>query len=264
MSRIHPTAIVDPKARLADGVEVGPFCVIGPTVRIGAKTWIGSHVVIEGDTRIGSGNRIFHHAVIGSLPQDKMFHGEESRLEIGDGNVIREFVTIQPGTAKQDGVTRVGSGNWFLTGVHIAHDCAVGDETTFSNWTSLAGHVEVASHASLSAYVGIHQFCRIGRYAMVGGASVVIQDVPPFVLAQGDHARLRGLNRVGLRRAKVDDDRINAIAETYRKLFRSEGALQTRLKAAQATADPWALEMVEFAAVSKRGICRHGKESPEP
>ena len=201
MSRIHPTAIVDSKAQLADGVEVGPFSVIGPKVRIGAKTWIGSHVVIEGDMQIGLGCRVFHHAVIGSQPQDKMFHGEESRLEVGDDNVIREYVTVQPGTAKQSGITRVGSRNWFLTGTHIAHDCTVGDECTFANWSALAGHVEIGSNVVFSAFTGVHQFCG-GRYAMLAPHAVVVQDVRRLRWRTGT-MRLIGLNRVGLKRAGV-------------------------------------------------------------
>jgi UDP-N-acetylglucosamine acyltransferase len=219
---IHPLAAVDPSARLGADVEVGPFTVIGAEVEIGEGTRIGPHCSIHGPTRIGRDNRIHGHAAIGGDPQDKKFGGERTTLEIGDGNVIREFVTLHRGTGNGGGVTRIGHRNWLLAYVHIAHDCRVGDDCVFSNNATLAGHVEVGSQVILSGFAGVHQFCRIGDHAFVGMGAFVNGDVPPFLMvAQEDYGRPRGINSEGLKRRGFDSERVAAIKRAYRTLYMS-------------------------------------------
>ena len=226
MSRIHPTALVDPQARLADGVEVGAYSLVGAGVEIGPGTWVGPHCVIEGPTRIGAGNRIFGQASIGREPQDKKYAGEPVQLEIGDGNVIREFVTINRGTAGGGGVTRIGHRNWLLAYVHVAHDCLVGDDCVFSNNATLAGHVQIGDHVILSGFTGVHQFCRIGDHAFIGMGAFVNGDVPPFLMvAQEKYARPRGINAEGLKRRGFDGERIAAIKRAYRALYLGDAKL---------------------------------------
>jgi UDP-N-acetylglucosamine acyltransferase len=221
MARIHPTAIVDPQAQLAGDVEVGPYAVIGPTVRIDAGTTIGAHAVIEGHTTIGRDNRIFQFASVGADPQDKKYKGEPTRLEIGDRNTFREFVTVNTGTTQDAGVTRVGSDNWVMAYVHIAHDCVVGDHTTLANATNLAGHVEIGDWVILGGFTGVHQFCKIGAHAMTGVGSVVLHDIPPFVMASGNTASAHGMNTEGLRRRGFSPEQINALRRAYRTLYKS-------------------------------------------
>lgn len=219
---VHPLASVDPSARLGAGVEVGPFTVIGPEVEIGDDTRIGPHCSILGPTRIGRGNRFHGHAAIGGDPQDKKFGGERTELVIGDGNVIREFVTIHRGTGNGGGETRVGDRNWFLAYVHIAHDCKVGNDCVFSNNATLAGHVEVGHQVILSGFAGVHQFCRIGDHAFIGMGAFVNGDVPPFLMiAQEDYGRPRGINSEGLKRRGFDPERVSAIKRAYRTLYMS-------------------------------------------
>lgn len=219
---IHPLAAVDASARLGADVEVGPFTVIGPDVEIGDGTRIGPHCSIHGPTKIGRDNRIHGHAAIGGDPQDKKFGGERTTLEIGDGNVIREFVTLHRGTGNGGGVTRIGDRNWFLAYVHIAHDCKVGDDCVFSNNATLAGHVEVGNQVILSGFAGVHQFCRIGDHAFVGMGAFVNGDVPPFLMvAQEDYGRPRGINSEGLKRRGFDPERVAAIKRAYRTLYMS-------------------------------------------
>lgn len=261
MPRIHPTAVVEPGAQLADDVQVGPHAVIGPQVRIGPGTSVGAHAVVAGETAIGARCRLFSFSAIGLEPQDMKFHGERSRLEIGDDCVIREYVTIHPGTAKQDGITVVGSRNWLLVGVHVAHDCVLGDDIIMSNYSVLGGHVRVGSGAVFSAYAGVHQFCRIGRLVMMGAGTIAVQDVPPFVLANGDRARLLGLNRIGLKRAGIAEPSRRALQEAYRIIFRMEGPLAERLDRARALGDPHAVELADFVSSAKRGVCRHGRKA---
>jgi UDP-N-acetylglucosamine acyltransferase len=217
---IHPLASVDPSARLGADVDVGPFTVIGAEVEIGDGTRIGPHCSIHGPTKIGRDNRIHGHAAIGGDPQDKKFAGERTTLEIGDGNVIREFVTINRGTGNGGGITRVGDRNWFLAYVHIAHDCRVGDDCVFSNNATLAGHVDVGNQVILSGFAGVHQFCRIGDHAFIGMGAFVNGDVPPFLMvAQEDYGRPRGINGEGLKRRGFDPDRVAAIKRAYRTLY---------------------------------------------
>ena len=200
MTRIHASALVDARAELDASVEVGAYSIIGPHVRIGADTVVGPHVVVEGHTAIGRGNRIFQFASIGAAPQDKKYAGEPTRLEIGDSNTIREFVTLNRGTAQDRGVTTIGSDNWIMAYVHVAHDCVVGDHTIFANSSNLAGHVEVGDWVILGGFTGVHQFCKIGAHAMTGVGTVVLHDIPPFVMASGNTAKAHGINSEGLRR----------------------------------------------------------------
>jgi UDP-N-acetylglucosamine acyltransferase len=222
VSAIHPTAVVDASARIGEGVSIGAYAVIGAEVEIGAGTSIGAHCTVDGPTRIGRDNRIHGHAAIGGDPQDKKFGGERTELVIGDGNVIREFVTISRGTGNGGGVTRVGDRNWLLAYTHIAHDCQVGSDCVFSNNATLAGHVEVGDQVILSGFVGVHQFCRIGAHAFIGMGAFVNGDVPPYVLvAQEGYGRPRGINAEGLKRRGFDSDRIAAIKRAYRALYMS-------------------------------------------
>ena len=239
-TRIHPTAVIAADARLGSGVQVGAYAVIGSEVEVGDGTRIGPHCIIEGPTRIGR-NNIFHaHAAIGGEPQDKKYRGERVELEIGDGNSIREFVTINRGTGDGGGITRLVDRNWILVYCHIAHDCIVGDDCVFSNNATLAGHVVVGNHVILSGFTGVHQFCRIGDHAFIGMGAFVNGDVPPFLMiAQEKYARPRGINAEGLKRRGFDAQRIAAIKRAYRALYMGEAKL-----------DEAKVELVEIAAGS--------------
>jgi UDP-N-acetylglucosamine acyltransferase len=255
---IHPSAIIDPKAELASDVEVGPWTLIGPGVQIDAGTRIASHVVIKGPTRIGRDNRIFQFASVGDDPQDKKYAGEPTRLEIGDGNVIRESCTINRGTEQGGGVTRVGDDNWIMAYCHIAHDCQVGDHTIFANNASLAGHVEVGDWAILGGFSAIHQFVAIGAHSFLSMCSVVRQDVPPYVTVAGDSARARGLNSEGLRRRGFSDRALRQLREAYRILFRRNLTLVDALEQLRVLAgdsDEVRL-LVDFLERTSRGIVR--------
>lgn len=220
-TKIHETAMVDPGAELAAGVEIGAYCVVGDGVRIGAGTRVGPHAVVRGPARIGERNRIFQFASIGEDPQDKKYAGEKTRLEIGDGNTFREFCSINRGTAQDEGVTRIGSGNWIMSYVHIAHDCRVGDNIVMANNASLAGHVHVGDWVILAGFSGAHQFCRIGAHAFLGMYSGVGRDVPAYVMVTGQPAVPRGINVEGLKRRGFGAGSIRAIREAYRVLYRS-------------------------------------------
>ncbi len=222
----HPTAAIDPAAKLADDVAVGAYTVIGADVEIGPGTVIGPHCSISGPTTIGRDNRIHGHAAIGGDPQDKKFRGERVALEIGDGNHIREFVTINRGTGDGGGITRIGNDNWLLAYVHIAHDCLIGSHCVFSNNATLAGHVTVGDHVILSGFAGVHQFCRIGDHAFIGMGAFVNGDVPPYLMvAQEKYARPRGINAEGLKRRGFDASRIGAIKRAYRALYMGDAKL---------------------------------------
>jgi UDP-N-acetylglucosamine acyltransferase len=231
---VHPSAVVEPGARLGDGVSIGPFCHVGSEVEIGDGTSLGPHCSVAGPTRIGRGNRFVGHCAIGGEPQDKKFQGERVELVIGDGNTFREFVTINRGTAAGGGVTRIGDRNWMLAYVHVAHDCIVGNDCVFSNNATLAGHVTVGDHVILSGFAGVHQFCRIGSHAFVGMGAFVNGDVPPFVMvAQQDYGKPRGINAEGLKRRGFGPERIAAIKRAYRALYVAGGSLEeARLKLA--------------------------------
>jgi len=220
-ARIHSTAIVDPRARLADDVEVGPYSVIGPDVEIGRNTSIGPHVIVAAHTRIGERNRIFQFCSIGEAPQDKKYSGEPTHLEIGDDNTIREFCTLNRGTVQDAGVTRVGNHNWIMAYVHIAHDCQVGDHAIFANNAQLAGHVHIGDYAILGGFTGVHQFCRVGAHCMTGIATILLQDLPPYVMASGNTARPYGINSEGLKRRGFTTEAIAAIKRAYKTLYKS-------------------------------------------
>jgi UDP-N-acetylglucosamine acyltransferase len=262
MTIIHPTAIIDPKAELDDSVEIGAYSIIGPNVRIGARSWIGPHVVIDGHTTIGCDNRFYQFSSIGAPPQDKKYSGEPTRLEIGDRNLVREFCTFNLGTAQDAGVTRIGSDNWLLAYVHIAHDCVVGNNTIFSNNASLAGHVHVGDWVIMSGFAAVHQFCKIGDHAFVGMNTSLTQDVPPFVLVSGNPAAAHGINIEGLKRRGYSREQINALRNAYKLIYKSGLTLdQAKLElAATEAAAPEAAaalrSMREFLDQSARGIVR--------
>ena len=217
---VHPSAVVDPSARLGEGVAIGPFTMIGAGVSIGDGTTIGPHCSIHGLTRIGRDNRIVGHAAIGGDPQDKKYGGERVELEIGDRNLVREFVTLNRGTGDGGGITRIGHDNWFLAYAHVAHDCTVGDHCVFSNNATLAGHVAIGDWVIISGFGGAHQFCRVGAHAFLGKGVLVSGDVPPFTMVAGDeHGRPRGINSEGLKRRGFDAERIAAIKRAYRTLY---------------------------------------------
>jgi len=258
MPRIHPTAQVEAGAALADDVEVGAYSIVGGAVSIGPGTWIGPHAVITGRTTIGARNRIFQFTSIGEIPQDRKYGGEPTRLEIGDDNVIREFVSIHTGTMQDRGVTRVGNANLLLAYVHIAHDCVVGSNTTFSNNAQLAGHVVIDDWVVMGGFSGVHQFCRVGTHAMVAAGAVVLQDVPPYVTASGYPATPHGTNNEGLRRRGFTTEQITAVRRAYRTLYREGHPLEeSRARiAAQAATDDVVAPLAAFLEHTGRGIVR--------
>jgi UDP-N-acetylglucosamine acyltransferase len=256
---IDPTARIHPQATLADDVEVGPYSVIEAGVEIGAGTTIGAHVVIQGPTRIGRNNRIWQFASIGADAQDQKYAGEASRLEIGDNNVFREFVTVHRGTEGGGGVTRIGDENWFLAYVHIAHDCTIGDHTVFSNYSATAGHVEIGDWVVIAGFAGAHQFCKVGAHAFIGMGCLVGHDVPPFVtMANEQHGRPRGINSNGLRRRGFDTERIQAIKRAYRMLYMSKRPLaEAREELAElAATNEDVKRMLDFLDRSERSLAR--------
>ena len=258
MTDIHPTAIVSAEAELAGDVRVGPYAVIGDGVRIGSGTEIGSHAVLKGPTSIGSRNRIFQFASVGDDPQDKKYAGEPTRLEIGDDNTIREFCTINRGTVQDEGLTRIGNNNWLMAYVHVAHDCHVGDNVILANNASLAGHVHVADYVIFSGFSAAHQFCRIGTHAFVGGFSPITRDVPPYVMVSGQPPAPFGINTEGLKRRGFSAERLRALKEAYRILYR-EGlrlaeARERLAGLAERNADLRVL--VEFIDRSERSLIR--------
>jgi len=255
---IHPTAIIHPRARLGSNVTVGAYSIIGEHVDIGDDTWIGPHVVIGGHTRIGRGNRIFQFASIGEVPQDKKYAGEPTRLEIGDRNTIREFCTLNCGTVQDVGTTRIGSDNWIMAYVHIAHDCQIGNNTTFANNTQLAGHVHVGDFATLGGFTGVHQFARVGAHSMTSVATVLLQDLPPYVTAAGNAAKPFGINSEGLRRRGYEAEAIAEIKRAYKLIYRSGLRLEEARAqiAAAAESQPALSLLADFLATPGRGIIR--------
>ncbi|MDI6749070.1 MAG: acyl-ACP--UDP-N-acetylglucosamine O-acyltransferase [Pseudomonadota bacterium] len=256
---IHPSALVDPKAQLGENVTVGAYTIIGAEVEIGDGTWIGPHVVINGPTRIGRDNRIFQFSSLGEAPQDKKYAGEPTWLEIGDRNTIREFCTFNRGTVQDAGVTRLGNDNWIMAYVHIAHDCQVGNHTIFANNAQLAGHVHVGDWAILGGYTGVHQFVRVGAHCMTGVGSVVLQDIPPYVMAAGNPAAPHGINSEGLKRRGFAPETIASIRRAYKTLYRSGLKLDEAVAAISSAAQagtPELAPLAEFLAVPGRGIIR--------
>ena len=259
MSRgIHPTAIVDPRARLHASVTVGPYTVIEGDVEIGEGTTIGAHNVITGHTKIGRENRIFHFCSIGEANQDKKYQGEPTKVEIGDRNTIREYCSINRGTAQDVGVTRLGNDNWLMAYVHIAHDCQVGNSTVFANNATLAGHVEIGDHTVLGGFVGVHQFVKVGAHVMAGISTVVTQDVPPFITIAGNPTAPYGINAEGLKRRGFTPDAISALKRAYKTLYKSGLSLaEARAELEkQAAGAAEVRELADFLATSTRGILR--------
>lgn len=258
MKRIHSSAIVDPKAEIADDVEIGPYSIIDANVRIGRGTVVGPHVVIKGFTEIGERNRIFQFASIGEANQDLKYRGEETRLRIGNGNTIREYVTMQVGTVTGRSETTIGDRNLFMVYSHIAHDCEIGNDCILANCATLAGHIRIDDGAIIGGLAGIHQFCRVGAMAIIGGCSKIVQDIPPYMMADGHPARVRGVNLEGLRRKEFSREAVKEIKAAYKILYHS------RLNTAQALArlkeeypaSMCARAVIEFIEASQRGIAR--------
>lgn len=255
---IDARAVIDAAANVADDVSIGPYSIIGADVEIDAGTWIGPHVVIKGPTRIGRDNRIFQFSSIGDDPQDKKYNGEATRLEIGDRNTIREFCTINRGTVQDKGITRIGSDNWIMAYVHIAHDSVVGDHTVFANNSALAGHVQVDDYVILGGYTLVYQFCRLGAYSFCAFSTGINHDVPPYVMAAGYRAEPRGINIEGLRRQGFSANDINAIRQAYKLIYRSDLRLEEALERLQPLVQKHAcLEILQkFIATASRGIIR--------
>ena len=262
VSTIHPTAVVDAQAQIDSSVSIGPYCVIGPHVTIGAGTTVGAHCVIEGHTTLGQDNRIFQFASLGGAPQDKKYAGEPTRLEMGDRNTVREFCTFNTGTAQDRGVTTIGDDNWIMAYVHIAHDCVVGHQTILANNATLAGHVHVGDYAIIGGLTGVHQFTHVGAHAMAGFASHISQDVPPFMMVDGNPLAVRGLNLEGLRRRGFSPARISAIKQVHRLLYRQGLTLEAARSAIEALPDQHPEAAADIASVlvflnaSARGIAR--------
>lgn len=258
MAQIHATAIVDRKAEIDGDVEVGPYCIVGRGVRIGRGSRLKSHVVVEGRTTLGQGNTIFPFASVGSMPQDLKYRGEPSELIIGDGNTIREYVSLNPGTTGGGMVTRIGNDNLLMMYCHIAHDCILGNRNVIANGATLGGHVVIQDQVIVGGLVGIHQFVKIGSGAILGAGSMVSKDVPPFCNATGDRARLRGLNLEGLRRHGFDRPKIDTLKKAYRIIFQSKKKTSEALEKVRAEIPPSAEIdlLIAFIEASQRGICR--------
>ena len=259
---IHPTAVIGNRVAISDNVVINAYAVIEDDVEIGLDCEIGSHAVIKQFTKIGARNRIFEHAVIGGEPQDVKFHREPSYLEIGDDNLIREFCTFHRASGEGQATT-IGSRNFFMVGVHVAHNCRIGDDNIFANEVALAGHITIEDHVFLSNNVGAHQFVRMGRYAMVGGKSKIVQDVLPFFITDGNPARVRGVNSVGLRRAGFSAGARRALKDAYRMLFRSATPVEEVLAQLEQVDDEHVSHLVNFIRGSKRGFIRAATESTD-
>jgi UDP-N-acetylglucosamine acyltransferase len=262
MAKVHPTALVDAQAQLGANVEVAAYAIVGAHVRIGEGTSIGPHSVIDGRTTIGRDNRIFQFCSIGGPPQDKKYAGEATRLEIGDGNTIREFCTLNTGTAQDAGVTRIGDDNWIMAYVHVAHDCQVGSHTILANAVQLGGHVQLDDWVFLGGLSGVHQFVRVGAHAMTGFQTRLSQDLPPYVTASGNPAEAQGINQEGLKRRGFSVERIDAVKQMHRLLYRKSLTLDdamlqiAALRQAHAQSDADIALMLDFLAAATRGIVR--------
>ena len=260
LPEIHPSAVIDPGASLGNGVAVGPHCVIREGVELGDGCLLHSHVVLDGPATIGSGNEFYPHCVIGGRSQDLKYEGEPTYLRVGEGNTLSEFVTVNRGTSPGD-VTIIGSSGHFLAYSHIAHDCVVGDGVIFSNNGTLAGHVTVEDNAIMGGLSAVHQFCRVGRHAITGGCSKIVQDVPPFMIADGNPAQIRGINSVGLQRHGFDKDQIRDLKEAYKVIYRSDLTVNdamVKLKGEYSDKGPDypVNELIAFVEASERGIIR--------
>ncbi|GHB06632.1 acyl-ACP--UDP-N-acetylglucosamine O-acyltransferase [Modicisalibacter luteus] len=255
---IHPTAIVDSSARLADDVEVGPFSVIGPDVEIGAGSVLGPHVVVKGPTRLGERNRVFQFASVGEDCQDKKYAGEPTRLEVGDDNVIREGVTLHRGTVQDRGVTSIGSRNLFMAYAHVGHDCVIGNDCILANQATLGGHVTLGDHVILGGLSALHQFCHVGAHAMCGGGSIVTKDIPAYLMVNGNPAQAHGLNLVGLKRRGFSREALKALSEAYKVVYRQGQTLDQALQTLMSRyADIPEVEVfIDSLKHSTRGITR--------
>ena len=256
-AKIHPSAVIDPRAEIDAGCEIGPYCVIGAGVRLGEGCWLQHHVSLSGPSKIGAGNKFFAFASIGQQTQDLKYVGEPTHLAIGDDNTFREFTTVHRGTAPGS-YTRIGSRGNFLAYSHIAHDCIVGDGVIFSNNGTLAGHVEVEDYAIIGGLTAVHQFCRIGRHAITGGCSKIVQDVPPYMIADGNPAKVRSYNKVGLERHGFSEEAQRAIKEAYRLIYRAELNLQQAIEQIRADLPrtPEIEHLLAFVTASPRGIIK--------
>ncbi|MFN0163040.1 MAG: acyl-ACP--UDP-N-acetylglucosamine O-acyltransferase [Burkholderiales bacterium] len=255
-ARIHPTALIDPGAELDADVEVGAYTVIGTGVRIGAGTRVGPHCVIEGRTSLGRGNRVWQFCSLGGAPQDKKYQGEPTRLEIGDGNTIREFCTFNRGTAQDAGVTRLGNDNWIMAYVHLAHDCQIGDHTIFANNAQLAGHVHVGDWAILGGFTAVHQFVRLGAHSMSAMGSKLLKDLPPYVTCSGNPAAPHGINAEGLKRRGFSPARVEAVRRAYKTLYKSSLLFEDARRELAGCDDADVRLLADFLAASSRGIMR--------
>ena len=255
--QIHPSAIVDPSAEIGAGTIIGPYCVIAPEVMLGEKCWLQHHVTLCGPMRAGARNKFYAYCSIGQQTQDLKYQGEPTYLEIGNDNTFREFVTINRSTISE-GKTRVGSRGNFLAYSHIGHDCTVGDEVVFSNNGTLAGHVQVGNHAVMGGLTAVHQFCRIGRFAIMGGCSKIVQDVPPFMIADGNPAEIRGVNLVGLERKGFTPESVKWIKEAFRLIYRSKYNTRQAMEAIrkELPQNEEITQIIEFIGQSERGIIR--------
>ncbi len=255
---IHPTAIVDESAQIGSDCTIGPYSVIGPQVTIGDGTWIGPHVVIKGPTTIGKKNRIFQFSSIGEDPQDLKYDGENSSLEIGDENIIREYVTMNRGTSGGGGVTRIGNKNLFMAYIHVAHDCVIANNVIMANGASLAGHVTVGEQAILAGFACVHQFCHVGEHAFVGLNSVANKDVAPFVMVVGNYAKSRGINKEGLRRRGFSDEQVSDLHRAYMALIKVKGDRAEAMDKVKPLVErtPQVARFVEFIENSERGVIR--------
>ncbi len=258
MGKIHSTAIVHSGAKLAADVEVGAYSIIGEHVEIGAGSWVGPHVVIEGHTTIGKENRIFQFSSLGAMPQDKKYAGEPTRLEIGDNNTIREFCTLNIGTAQDAGVTRIGNDNWIMAYVHVAHDCQIGSHTILANAVQLAGHVHLGDWVFLGGLSGVHQFVRVGAHAMTGFQTRLSQDLPPYITAADNPAAAHGINSEGLKRRGFSAEAIVAVKRAYKTLYKSGLSLEdAKIELqSQAAQHPEVQLLADFLATATRGILR--------
>src|SRR5438874_1185633 len=256
-TQIHPTAIVDAKVEIGAGTIIGPYCIIGAEVVLGSNCWLQHHVTLAGPMRAGHGNKFYAYCSIGQQTQDLKYQGEPTYLEIGDENTFREFITVNRSTTS-DGKTRIGSRGNFLAYSHIGHDCTVGNDVVFSNNGTLAGHVQVGDHAVMGGLSAVHQFCRLGRFAITGGCSKIVQDVPPFMIADGNPAEIRGINLVGLERKNFPSENVKLIKEAFRLIYRSKlntrQALEAIRKELSQTEE--IAQIVEFIEKSERGIIR--------
>lgn len=253
---IHPTAVIDEKAVIGSNVTIGPYSIVGPDVVLGDDCWIGPHVVLKGPTVLGKGNKIYQFASVGEDCQDKKYAGEPTRLEIGDNNIIRECVTIHRGTVQDQSLTKIGSNNLLMAYVHVAHDCMVGDNIILANNTTLAGHVYVGDWAILGGFTGVHQFCHIGAHAFTAVNSVVVQDIPPYIMAQGHNAVPRTINSEGLKRRGFSKEAIMSIKRAFKTLYRKGLTIDEAVAEMETWQVPELDDLIHFVQNSSRGIIR--------